>query len=99
MPAGRRTIRWTEHAVRELAAIAEYIGVSSPVYAEQTVALIDSRLSQAAQFPESGRAVPEFPHPAIRELIEPYRLIYRVRTDEIEVLSVLHGRRELGELP
>jgi plasmid stabilization system protein ParE len=54
MPAGRRTIRWTEHAVRELAGDAEYLSDSSPVYAEQTVALIESRLAQAARFLESG---------------------------------------------
>lgn len=44
--------------------------------------------------------VPEYEHPEVRELLEfPYRLIYRVRTDAIEVLSIAHGRQQLGELP
>ena len=35
----------------------------------------------------------------VRELIEPpYRLIYRVQPEAVEVLSILHGRQELGEL-
>jgi len=35
----------------------------------------------------------------ICDLIEsPYRLVYRVRPDAIEVLSVLHGRQQLREL-
>jgi hypothetical protein len=32
-----RPLRWTEHAVSQLAAIAEYISLDSPVYAEQVV--------------------------------------------------------------
>jgi plasmid stabilization system protein ParE len=44
--------------------------------------------------------VPELGRPEVREFIEwPYRLIYRVRPDAIETLSILHGRRELRELP
>ena len=33
-------LRWTEQAVSQLGAIAEYIGRSSPVYAEQVIARI-----------------------------------------------------------
>jgi plasmid stabilization system protein ParE len=79
-----------------LGAIAEYIAVSSPVYGEQVVDRVVRRLEQAQRFPESGRAVPEYDVPEIRELLEfPYRLIYRVGPDAIEVLAILHGRRDL----
>lgn len=92
-------LRWTEHAVAQLEAVADYISLSSPVYAEHLVDRIARRLEQACEFPESGRVVPEFARPEIRELIErPYRLVYRVHADVIEVLSVLHGRQELREL-
>lgn len=94
-----QALRWTEHAVVQLEAIAEYISLSSPVYAEHLVDRIARRLEQAREFPESGRVVPEFARSEIRELIEwPYRLVYRVHADVIEVLSVLHGREELREL-
>lgn len=89
-------LRWTEHAVNQLAAIAESIGVVSPVYAEQTIDRIVLRLQQALEFPESGRHVPEAPALDIRELIEfPYRLIYRVHGETIEILAVIHGRQDL----
>jgi plasmid stabilization system protein ParE len=94
-----RALRWTEHAVAQLESIAEYVSLSSPVYAEQLLDRIARRLDQAREFPESGRVVPEFARPDIRELIEwPYRLVYRVHPDTIEVLSVLHGRQGLREL-
>lgn len=89
-------LRWTEHAVNQLGGIAEYISVASPIYAEQTVDRIVLRLRQAQAFPDSGRRVPEAPAPEIRELIEfPYRLIYRVRGDAIEVPAIVHGRQDL----
>jgi len=94
-----RALRWSEHAVAQLAAVAEYVSLSSPVYAEHLVDRIARRLDQAREFPESGRVVQEFARGEIRELIEsPYRLVYRVRPDAIEVLSVLHGRQQLPEL-
>jgi plasmid stabilization system protein ParE len=37
-------LRWTEQATQQLEAIAEYISVSSPVYAEQVVERIVARL-------------------------------------------------------
>jgi plasmid stabilization system protein ParE len=86
--------------VAQLAAIAEYISLDSPVYAEQLVDRLVARLEQATRFPESGREVPEVQRPEIREFVEaPYRLIYRVHASAIEVLSIVHGRRESPDLP
>ena len=95
-----RELRWTEHAVQQLAALAEYISLDSPIYAELVVDRLVRRLDQARRFPESGRTVPEYERSDLRELIEPpYRLIYRVRPGAIEVLSVLHGRQRVEGLP
>ena len=95
-----RRLRWTEHAATQLGTIAEYISLASPVYAEQVVDRVVRRLVQAQNYPESGRAVPELADASVRELIEPpYRVIYRVAADSITVLSILHGRQELRELP
>ena len=88
-------LRWTEQAVNQLGAIAEYIGLSSPIYAEQTVARITARLLQALEYPMSGRVVPEFPDSDLRELIEPpYRIVYRAIGDAIQVVAVVHGRQD-----
>jgi plasmid stabilization system protein ParE len=50
-----------------------------------------------AVFPASGRVVPEFENPDLREvLVEGYRVIYRVSQDYgILILTVVHSRRDL----
>jgi toxin ParE1/3/4 len=56
------------------------------------------RSQQAGQFPMSGRVVPEYDRNDVRELIErPYRVIYRIKRDQIEVLAVIHGAQQLPE--
>jgi plasmid stabilization system protein ParE len=44
--------------------------------------------------------VPEFGRPNLRELIvRPYRLVYRLRGDIIEVVTVFHAARMYPERP
>jgi toxin ParE1/3/4 len=91
-----RPLRWTEQAVDHLGAIAEYVSRTSPIYAEQLVQRISTRLNQIREWPESGRVVPEYDAAEIREVIEwPYRLIYREHAGAIEVLGIVHGRQDL----
>lgn len=55
---------------------------------------ITLRSQQIAEQPLSGRKVPEYASDEIRELIEkPYRIIYRIKEDQIDVLAVIHGSR------
>ena len=57
---------------------------------------LTSRSKQLARFPESGRIVPEYEQPDVREVIEgAYRVIYRVLPDQLDVLAVVHSAREL----
>ena len=43
-----------------------------------------------------GRMVPEFQAEDIREVIErPYRIIYRIKPEQIDVLAVIHGARQI----
>lgn len=93
-------VRWTTTAVRQLASVYEYIAQESPRYARRMVDRITARSRQIAGFPESGRMVTEYADPAIREVIEgSYRVIYRVATDEIQILAVIHGARLLPSEP
>jgi toxin ParE1/3/4 len=87
---------WTQTALEHLVSIYEHIARDSPRYALRMVDRITARSMQIARFPQSGRSVPEYDVPEIRELIEgQYRLIYRIQQDRIEVIAVIHGARSL----
>ena len=85
-------VHWTRNAVGHLANIYEYISLNSPTYAKRTVDKITRRSEQITDQPYSGRKVPEYDAEDIRELIEkPYRIIYRIKPDQIDVVAVIHG--------
>ncbi len=87
-------IHWTHVAADHLAAIYAYVATSSPVYATQLVARIDARTSQLERFPESGRLAPEGEGRAVREVFErPYRILYRLKDDRVEIIAVVHMRQ------
>jgi toxin ParE1/3/4 len=90
------TVGWTLNASRELRAIHDYIAQNSPRYAQGMVDRITRQTMQLAQFPRLGAVVPEYDDESIRELFEhPYRIIYRVGTNQVIILSVVHGSRLL----
>lgn len=56
------------------------------------------RSEQIADQPLSGRKVPEYQSEDIRELIEkPYRIIYRIKKDQIDVVAVIHSAQLLPD--
>ena len=85
-------VHWSDTAQGHLDAIYAYLQQDSVEYARQMVDRLTRRSQQLAQFPSSGRRVPEFEVDQIREVIEgPYRIIYYVKPDQIDVLAVVHG--------
>ena len=85
-------VQWTINAIGHLTNLYEYIGLNSPTYAKRTVDKITLRSEQITDQPYSGRKVPEYDAEDIRELIEkPYRIIYRIKPDRIDVVAVIHG--------
>lgn len=84
-------VHWTTRAEARLDAICEYVALDSPVAARHLERKLLLRSRQIANFPHSGRTVPEFEHPEVREVIEGnYRLIYRLLHNRVDVLTVLH---------
>ena len=57
---------------------------------------ITRRSEQIAAFPLSGHKVREYQSDRIREVIEgSYRIIYHVKADQIDILAVVHGARDI----
>jgi len=91
-------VHWTENAIGHLVNIYEYIAINSPTYGKRMVDRITRRSEQIAKQPLSGRKVPEYDAKDIRELIEkPYRIVYRIKQDQIDVVAVIHGARILPD--
>jgi len=88
-----RVVLWTEQARADLAAIRAFISQDSPHYASVIVSRLIAATDRLVPFPESGRAVPEFEDPLVREVVHPpYRIVYRlVGVDELHVLTVHHA--------
>ena len=44
--------------------------------------------------PRSGRVVPEYDDPDLREkILGDYRVVYRIRKDTVEIVAICHGAR------
>jgi plasmid stabilization system protein ParE len=68
-------VYWTDNAIAHLLDIYEYIAHDSPIYAKLIIDRIIKRSEQIADFPMSGRKVPEYEADDMREMIEkPYRV-------------------------
>ena len=89
-------VRWTSQAASDLEAIADFIAQDSPQYASLFVIDVFAAVERLGAFPESGRIVPEKEDPAVREIIfGNYRIVYRLREDVVELLTIHHGAKLL----
>lgn len=96
-------IHWSDRAKDDLAAIGEYIAADDPVAAMRWVDRLIADVERAAEMPHAGRLVPEFADRGdLREVLRrTYRVVYRVRDEAIEVLTIFEGHRLFpqGALP
>jgi plasmid stabilization system protein ParE len=89
-------VRWTPQAADDLKAIAEFVGKDSPHFASLFMLDVFAAVERLENFPESDRIVPQKNEPNIQELIlGNYRIIYRLRDDLAELLTIHHGARLL----
>ncbi len=102
MPRSIYTVFWTETAHNDLEGIIDYISLDSVDNALNILYKIKEKAETLYSFPDRGRIVPELKFHNIenyRELIlNPWRIIYKIDKDEVYVLSVLDGRRNLEDI-
>jgi toxin ParE1/3/4 len=90
-------VRFSDLAKQDLRDIwrglAEYSGLS---LADSTLEKIESKLRLLSQFPNSGRARDEL-LPNLRSYpAADYLIFYLVRSETIEVVRVVYGRRDIN---
>ena len=88
-------VHWTDRAKARLRLIHDYIAHDAPLVAPQVIErLIDRSRQIGAAY--AGRQVPEYQREDLHEILErPYRLIYRILPDRIDVITVMHYRQLL----
>ena len=86
-----------ESAVRDLEEIVSYYQEQGvPEVGSRLVAEILARVESLRQHPDSGRIVPEFESPNLRELIQaPFRIVYRREQRRVRVVRVWRSERLL----
>ena len=94
-------ITWSPIAVEQVRDIASYIALDKPSVAVEWADKIFNSVNRLRDNPESGRIVPEINRNEIREIVQGnYRIIYKIKKQEIRVLIVKSYRQklELGEI-
>ena len=94
------TIVWSPRGQRRLAeyarSIAEY---DYPQTAHDWLMDMRTAVEHLADFPLSGREVPEFQESNVREIVHRgYRIFYRIRAKRCEIISVRHSRFQIRSI-
>ena len=87
---------WTRQAVEDVEAIRTFVARDSERYAGLLAERLVAAVDRLELFPHSGRMVPEVGDDSLREVIYgDYRLVYRLRAESVEVVTIYHGARLL----
>ena len=93
----RRTLRWTKRAVDRLDQIGESITRDNPEIAINVIAKIVSSVETLSDHPAFGRIGRV---KGTRELVVnpyPYIVPYRVTSDSVEILTIIHAAQKWPE--
>jgi toxin ParE1/3/4 len=88
------TIVWSPRAVEHLTHLRSYIARDNPKAANRIAATLLAAVERLAELPNLGRLGRVA---GTRELIVPgtsYVIVYRLRTDRLEVIAVFHVRQK-----
>lgn len=89
-------IIWTEPALQDLNAIAEFIALDKHSAAKKFVRTVFAKTERLELFPKSGRKPPELENSRYLELIvKPCRIFYRVEGDNVYIVYVMRSERAL----
>jgi toxin ParE1/3/4 len=94
-------IIWSPLAITKVRKETQYIARDRPGAAANWAEGIFESVTRLAEFPESGRVLPELGRPDVREITySSHRVIYRIEGQSILILTVRHWRQllDLSEL-
>ena len=87
-------VAWSRQAKRDLRAIFDHIAINSMTQAKTVTEKIGAKVSVLEKLPRIGKMTPELGDPNVREIpIYTYRILYEIQADNVEVLAIIHKRR------
>ena len=87
---------WTEPALHDLEAIADYISIDSPAAACQLVRRVFSHVEQLSEHPKSGSIPKELRGLKYRQIVQPpCRIFYRIVKNRVVIPHVMRGEMRL----
>lgn len=85
---------WTHKALLRLQQIHDHIALDQPINANNFVDRLTRKVDLIASAPNVGKIIPQYGRDDIREAYEgEYRIIYRIRSNRIDILTVRHMAR------
>ena len=95
------TIYWTAPAQEDLELIVDYIAVDNDATAFDIYSKIKNICNKLAQYPNTGRIIPELKIQNIetyRELIfNPWRIMYSINDSVVTIHAVIDSRRDVND--
>jgi len=89
-------IVWTDPALTDLDAIADYIALEHPAAASALVQRVLAHIEQLADHPDSGSRPQELRKSRYRQIVEPpCRVFYRHEGHKVFILHVMRTERLL----
>ena len=89
-------IIWTEPALQDLDAIADYVALDKPIAARKLVQQVFAKVERLQKFPRMGSIPPELRGLPYRQLvIPPCRVFYRIRRKSIHILHIMRAEQLL----
>jgi toxin ParE1/3/4 len=99
MPAKHRRVVWAPRAKRDLADVWQYYArVASFEIADKLLREISEAAQRLADDALRWRARDEIMRGLRSALVHPYVIFYRVENGVVEVVRVLHGRRNFATI-
>jgi toxin ParE1/3/4 len=91
---------FTDRFLDRVEECTDYIALDHVPTAKKWARGVFEQCQKLRDQPGSGRTVPEFRHPEIREVIHGnYRLVYELKSNQIDMLTIWHTRQMLPDDP
>ena len=89
---------WTEPALADLEAVADYIAVDNPEAARGFVRRVFSHINKLQDHPFMGSMPPELEASRYRQIVEPpCRIFYRCEGEKVFIVHVMRSERLFRE--